>query len=96
VRIQRKDGSEIEALITSNIWQDEELNEAGFQGIVRDVTERQRIEAELDQHRHHLEELVRSAPCGCRRVAEPSAPRGAAAPYLGAPFLSKMAKPSVR
>jgi PAS domain S-box-containing protein len=58
VRMRRKDGTEIDALITSNLWQDEELQVAGFQGIVRDVTERRRIEAELEQHRHHLEELV--------------------------------------
>lgn len=58
VHMRRKDGSEINALITSSIWQDRELNEAGYQGIVRDVTERQHIEAELEKHRHHLEELV--------------------------------------
>jgi PAS domain S-box-containing protein len=58
VRMRRKDGSELEALITSSVWQDNELNETGYQGIVRDVTERRRIEAELEQHRHHLEELV--------------------------------------
>jgi two-component system sensor histidine kinase/response regulator len=27
-------------------------------GIVRDIGERQRVMAELEQHRHHLEELV--------------------------------------
>jgi PAS domain S-box-containing protein len=59
VRMRRKDGSELDALITSSLWQDNELQETGYQGIVRDVTERQRIEAELEQHRHHLEELVR-------------------------------------
>ena len=58
VRLRRKDGSELDALITSSVWQDGESNEAGYQGIIRDVTERQRIEAELEQHRHHLEELV--------------------------------------
>ncbi len=58
VRLRRKDGGEIDTLITSSLWQDGELNETGYQGIVRDVTERLRIEAELEQHRHHLEELV--------------------------------------
>jgi two-component system, sensor histidine kinase and response regulator len=29
-----------------------------FVGLIRDITEKKRIEAELDQHRHHLEELV--------------------------------------
>ena len=31
---------------------------AGYQSIVRDVTEHKRIETELEQHRRHLEELV--------------------------------------
>ena len=58
VRMRRKDGSDFDALITSSLWQDNELQEAGYQGIVRDVTERRRIETELEEHRHHLEELV--------------------------------------
>jgi PAS domain S-box-containing protein len=58
VHMRRKDGGEINALITSSVWHDDELNEAGYQGIVRDITQRQRIEAELELHRHHLEELV--------------------------------------
>lgn len=58
VRLRRQDGSEMNALITSSIWQDEESNQVGYQGIVRDVTERLRTEAELEQHREHLEELV--------------------------------------
>ncbi len=58
VRMRRKDGGEIDTLITSSLWQDGELNETGYQGIIRDVTERLRNEAELEQHRHHLEELV--------------------------------------
>jgi len=58
VRMRCKDGSEIDTLITSTVWQDAELKETGYQGIIRDVTEQQRIEGELEQHRHHLEELV--------------------------------------
>lgn len=58
VRMRRKDGSEISALITSSVWHDSDSNETGYQGIVRDITQRQRIQAELEQHRHHLEELV--------------------------------------
>ena len=29
-----------------------------IQGLVRDITERKKVEVELDKHRHHLEELV--------------------------------------
>ena len=58
VHLRRKDGSELDALINSSVWQDGESNAVGYQGIIRDVTERQRIEAELERHRHHLEELV--------------------------------------
>jgi PAS domain S-box-containing protein len=58
MRLRRKDGGELDAVITSSVWQDGESAEAGYQGIIRDVTERRRIEAELEQHRHHLEQLV--------------------------------------
>jgi PAS domain S-box-containing protein len=58
VNMRRKDGSELSALITSSFWQDSETKVAGYQSIVRDVTEHKRIETELEQHRRHLEELV--------------------------------------
>ena len=38
---------------------DEIGNPFRFQGTVQDITERKRVEAELDQYRHHLEELVK-------------------------------------
>jgi len=58
VRMRRKDGSLLDAIISSTVWREDEWNEAGYQGIIRDVTERRLVEAELEQHRHHLEELV--------------------------------------
>ncbi len=58
LRMRRKDGSEIDAIITSNLWLEDESKEVGYQGIIRDVTERRRIEAELEKYQHHLEDLV--------------------------------------
>ena len=86
VRMRRKDGSEFDALITSSFWQDRELQEAGYQGIVRDVTERRRIEVELEEHRHHLEELVqiRTAQATVELAERQAGSRSAAAPHPGA------------
>ena len=58
LRLRRQDGTEFDALITSSPWQDGESSQSGYQGIVRDVTEHLRLDAELEQHRFHLEELV--------------------------------------
>ena len=43
----RKDGTVIHSLITSVPWYDKESNVAGFQGTIRDITERKRSEEAL-------------------------------------------------
>jgi len=51
------DGKEIKAIISISIPQ----AEGGFQSVpvsIIDITERKQAEEELDQHRHHLEDLV--------------------------------------
>lgn len=56
VAARRADGSEFAAELTISPLSTEQ----GWQavGVVRDITERQRIAGELDRHRHHLAELV--------------------------------------
>jgi len=41
-----------------------------FCAFIRDITQRQRAEAELQQHRHRLEELVAERTAGLRRAKE--------------------------
>jgi two-component system sensor histidine kinase/response regulator len=46
--------------VETNKWPlfDDDKTVVGIFGISRDITERKRVEAELDRHRHHLEELL--------------------------------------
>jgi PAS domain S-box-containing protein len=57
-RMRRKDGSEIWVEDHGRYVHDEHGNIIYHEGILRDVTERKRLEEELKQHSLHLEELV--------------------------------------
>ena len=56
--MRKKDGTPLNVLISAGSWYNERNEWAGYQGIVRDVTESQRLEQELAQYRLGLEELV--------------------------------------
>jgi len=98
LRLRRQDGTEFDALITSSPWQDGESSQSGYQGIVRDVTERLRLDAELEQHRFHLEELVQirtaQAAAELRNASEPRM-RFSTISRSSQP-LTRLPKPSVR
>lgn len=47
VKLRKKDGTEMDCLITSTVRHDADGNILGYQGIVRDVTERKRQEQQL-------------------------------------------------
>jgi len=51
--LRRKDGSEVQVALRSRVLADNQI-----MGFCTDITERKRAEAELAQHRHHLETLV--------------------------------------
>ena len=51
-RLKRKDGIEIECIITASIWHSP-TGEVGYQGTIRDITERKRHEATLRRHALH-------------------------------------------
>jgi PAS domain S-box-containing protein len=58
MRYRRKDGSTfIGETFGAKVF-DNEGRMAGFIGVIRDVTQRKQVEAELRQHQEHLEELV--------------------------------------
>jgi PAS domain S-box-containing protein len=55
-----KDGHVITVEVATSILTAADGSPSQMLGITRDITERKRIEAELEQHRNHLEELVAS------------------------------------
>lgn len=57
-QLRCQNNSVITAIISSTFWRDEEHGLSGYQGILRDVTERRRTQEELATYRLHLEELV--------------------------------------
>jgi len=68
VRLVRKDGTPMDCLYTSSVWKHEDGSIIGYQGIIRDITEKRRMEAERDRliaelqealdNIHTLEELI--------------------------------------
>ena len=56
--LQRKDGTPVQIEASVSLIRDEKGKKTGFRGIVRDITERKRIEEEIRRHRDHLEDLV--------------------------------------
>jgi PAS domain S-box-containing protein len=49
VKFRRKDGKQMDCLLTASVRQDRDGSVLGYQGIIRDVTERKRLEAQLQQ-----------------------------------------------
>ncbi len=59
VDLRRKDGSIIHVLLTSVVWKDADGNVLGFLGTTRDVTEKRRIEKELNAKHEELSAAYR-------------------------------------
>jgi PAS domain S-box-containing protein len=47
VKLRKKDGTRIYCLITATVWQADDGSISGYQGIIRDITDRKRIETQL-------------------------------------------------
>ena len=58
LKLQTKNGAQMACLLTATARRADDGRVLAYQGIVRDITERKRVEADLQKHREHLEELV--------------------------------------
>jgi PAS domain S-box-containing protein len=68
VKFRKKDGAEMDCLLTSTAWRAKDGSILGFQGIIRDITERKRAQEELrlakeaaEEGRQLLDQLYRVA-----------------------------------
>ncbi len=60
VRLVRKDGTPMDCLYTSSVWKHEDGSIIGYQGIIRDITEKRRMEAERDRLIAELQEALKN------------------------------------
>ena len=56
-RLKRKDGTPLDALITASVRKDEEGQIIGYEGIIKDISIRKRMEEELVQRKEELQAL---------------------------------------
>ncbi|MFO8166144.1 MAG: PAS domain S-box protein, partial [Desulfatiglandales bacterium] len=49
VKLRKKNGTEIDCLMTSNIWSAEDGSIIGYHGVIRDITEKKLLEYQLNQ-----------------------------------------------
>lgn len=70
ITLKRKDGTPIIVSDTGKAAYDGEGTLLYFDGILEDITERRRIEEELERYRHHLEDLVKKRTAALTRTNE--------------------------
>ncbi len=64
VILRKKDGTLIDCLVTGSVWRDAEGSPMGYQSIVRDITERKRVEAALRDSEARFRQVAQSANDG--------------------------------
>ena len=62
VKFRKKDGAEIDCLLTSIVWRATDGSILGYQGIIRDITKQKRTEEMLAQERYLLYTLMENVP----------------------------------
>ena len=68
--LKRKDGTPVVVSDTGKAVYDTDGTLLYFDGVLEDITERKRIEEELEKYRHHLEELVKNRTSELTRINE--------------------------
>ena len=63
-RLRKKDGTQVFVLITSNLLRDENGTSTGYEGIMRDITERKRLDAELKKTQAYLIQAAKMKALG--------------------------------
>jgi PAS domain S-box-containing protein len=63
-RLKKKDGTEVFVLITSNLIRDAQGRSVGYEGIMRDITERKRLDAELRKTQAYLIQTAKMRALG--------------------------------
>jgi PAS domain S-box-containing protein len=58
VKLRRKDGAEMDCLITANVRRANDGRILGYQGIIRDITEHKRAEEKIKEYSRNLERMV--------------------------------------
>ncbi len=64
VRFRKKDGWVMDCLLTSTVLRDEAGDVIGYQGIMRDISEKKRIEIELKESEEWLRTIFEASPAG--------------------------------
>jgi len=64
LKLRKKDGTEIDCVVTSNVRRSEQGDILGYQGIIRDITERKRMERTLQEEKQRLQVTLRSTGDG--------------------------------
>ncbi|MHA2062087.1 MAG: PAS domain S-box protein [Candidatus Sifarchaeia archaeon] len=70
VKFRRKDGTEIDCLLTSSVSRTGDGDVFGYQGILRDITENKRMEEQLKQYTQNLELMVEERTIELRESEE--------------------------
>ena len=62
VDMKRRDGSVIQTLVTAVLWKDDSGNTMGYRGMLRDITERKKMEQTLKESEQRLSDIINFLP----------------------------------
>ncbi|WP_373838174.1 PAS domain S-box protein [Methanospirillum sp.] len=69
IKVRKKDGTPFFVEESSHFYYDDKGNIAGNEGILRDISNRKKIETELMEKEEYLETIIQNAPMGVHRYS---------------------------